>query len=107
MKSNNKSLNRNYTALDLELYCQNRFYGPLVVAFNHCRPPYYLDSFEMANLNLIQQINISNQIKNSKDDKVLECLLEAPVLKENLNQIYKTMEALTFYMFRYKSCWCP
>lgn len=26
---------------------------------------------------------------------------------ENLNMIFKTMEGFTFYMFKYKSSWCP
>ena len=38
---------------------------------------------------------------------VIDSLLEPPALNENLNTIYKTLEAFTFYMFRYKSCWCP
>lgn len=57
MKSNAKSLSRNYTAAELELYCQNRFYGPLIVAFNLSRPPYYLDGFSLSNLQLIQSMN--------------------------------------------------
>ena len=42
-----------------------------------------------------------------KDDLVLECLLGAKPFNENLNLIYKTLEVFTFYMFRYKSSWCP
>ena len=34
MKSNEKTLTRNYNAQELELFCHNRFYGPLVVAYN-------------------------------------------------------------------------
>lgn len=34
MKSNEKTLTRNYNAQELELFCHNRFYGPLVVATN-------------------------------------------------------------------------
>ena len=34
MKSSEKALSRNYNAQELELFCHNRFYGPLVVAYN-------------------------------------------------------------------------
>ena len=34
MKSTEKTLTRNYNAQELELFCHNRFYGPLVVALN-------------------------------------------------------------------------
>jgi hypothetical protein len=34
MKSTEKALSRNYNAQELELFCHNRFYGPLVVAYN-------------------------------------------------------------------------
>ena len=34
MKSSEKALTRNYNAQELELFCHNRFYGPLVVAYN-------------------------------------------------------------------------
>lgn len=37
MKSDEKTLTRNYNAEQLELFCHNRFYGPLVVAFNASR----------------------------------------------------------------------
>ena len=56
-KSNNKALPRNYNALDLELFCSNRFYGPLVVAFNINKPPFYLMSFSMTEANLIKEKN--------------------------------------------------
>ena len=52
-------------------------------------------------------MNQSCQNKNTKDDFVLDCLLEAVPLGEDLNAIYKSLETFTFYMFRYKSCWCP
>jgi hypothetical protein len=50
MKSNAKALSKNYNATDLELFCQNRFYGPLVVAFNLNKPPFYLMSFSKKEL---------------------------------------------------------
>lgn len=37
MKSEEKTLTRNFNAHELELFCHNRFYGPLVVAFNNAR----------------------------------------------------------------------
>lgn len=107
MKSNAKSLSRNYNAQDLELYCQNRFYGPLIVAFNMNKPPYYLTNFEFEHLEEIKMLNNNFEQKTVKDDLVVDALLSAIPLNENLNMIYKTLEVFTFYMFRYKSCWCP
>jgi hypothetical protein len=46
MKSNNKAISRNYNATALELFCSNRFYGPLVVALNLNKPPHYLLDFD-------------------------------------------------------------
>ena len=55
----------------------------------------------------IEKLNQAINAKSIKDDFVLDCLLNAAPLKENLSTIYKTMEVFTFYMFRYKSAWCP
>ena len=107
MKSNSKSLSRNYNAENLELFCQNRFYGPLIVAYNLNRHPYYLHSFALDDLAQIATTNKELHNKCVKDDMVLECLLHAPHLNDNLNSIFKRMEPFTFYMFKYKSCWCP
>jgi hypothetical protein len=107
MKSTAKALQRNYNAVELELYCQNRFYGPLVVALNTSRPPYYLSDFSMATLMKIEDMNRSLHNRNIKDDFVLDCLLKAPELNLDLRAMHKTMDLLTFYMYRYKSSWCP
>ena len=45
MKSSEKTLSRNFNAQELELFCHNRFYGPLVVAYNLNKPPYFLMNF--------------------------------------------------------------
>jgi hypothetical protein len=39
IKSNTKGLKLNYNAEQLELYCQTRFYGPLVVALHEKQDP--------------------------------------------------------------------
>ena len=57
MKSNSKALSRNYNAEELELLCQNRFYGPIVVALNVDKPPFYITSFTSADYRLIQTVN--------------------------------------------------
>jgi hypothetical protein len=57
MKSSEKALTRNYNAQELELFCHNRFYGPLVVAYNHNKHPYYLVSFSLSDLTNIEVIN--------------------------------------------------
>jgi len=107
MKSNQKAISRNFTAPQLELYCSNRFYGPLVVALNLSKPPNYLMDFNLQTYGDLEKINLKLNAKSIKDDFVLDCLLNAKPFNENLNMIYKTLEVFTFYMFRYKSCWCP
>jgi len=57
MKSSEKALTRNYNAQELELFCHNRFYGPLVVAYNLNKHPYYLVNFTLTDLLNIEQIN--------------------------------------------------
>ena len=57
MKSSEKTLTRNYNAQELELFCHNRFYGPLVVALNQNKAPYQLNSFTLSDLNLIEVMN--------------------------------------------------
>jgi hypothetical protein len=63
--------------------------------------------FTLTTYQQIEKLNQKANAKSIKDDFVLESLLEAKPFKENLNMIYKTLEVFTFYMFRYKSCWCP
>jgi hypothetical protein len=75
MKSSEKALTRNYNAQELELFCHNRFYGPLVVAYNLNKHPYYLVSFSLTDLTNIEVINKNFQNKSIKDDYVPECLL--------------------------------
>jgi len=50
MKTNEKKLNQNYNARELELFCHNRFYGPLIVAHNLNKAPFPLVSFSQADL---------------------------------------------------------
>jgi hypothetical protein len=57
MKSSEKALNRNYNAQELELFCHNRFYGTLVVAYNYNKAPYYLINFTISDLLNIETIN--------------------------------------------------
>ena len=45
--------------------------------------------------------------KNKKDDHVIECLLNEPAFNENLKELYQKMESFTFYMYKYKTSWCP
>ena len=70
MKSSEKTLTRNYNAQELELFCHNRFYGPLVVALNQNKAPYQLNSFTLSDLNLIEVMNRNFQNKSIKDDFV-------------------------------------
>jgi hypothetical protein len=57
MKSSEKALTRNYNAQELELFCHNRFYGPLVVAYNLNKQPYFLCDFGLNDLANIEAIN--------------------------------------------------
>lgn len=50
MKTNEKKLTRNYNAQELELFCHNRFYGPLIVAHNLNKAPFPLVSFSLSDL---------------------------------------------------------
>jgi hypothetical protein len=84
MKSDEKTLTRNYNAEQLELFCHNRFYGPLVVAFNSSRQPYEMSSFRLRDLKTISEINLNFQNKSIKDDFVPECLLSCIFLNYNL-----------------------
>jgi len=76
MKTTEKKLTRNYNAQELELFCHNRFYGPLIVAHNLNKAPFPLVSFTLADLQNIETINRNIQNKSIKDDFVPSCLLE-------------------------------
>lgn len=107
IKSTSHALQKNFNTTELELYCQNRFYGPIVVALNTNKLPYYLTDFNLGTLYQIERINKKLQSKNIKDDFVLDCLLKAPELNQNLRRMKEKMNPLTFYMYRYKTSWCP
>jgi len=57
MKSEEKTLPRNFNAQELELFSHNRFYGPLVIAYNIAKPPFDLLSFKLKDLETIKEIN--------------------------------------------------
>ncbi len=109
MKSSDKSLLRNYNASELEMFCHNRFYGPLVVAYNWKQPPYYLMSFPIMELSCIEQINRNSSFRSMKDDNVPSCLLDFPGLNCDLDTCHlnESVSTMTFYMFKYKTAWCP
>jgi len=65
MKSPEKALARNYNAEQLELFCHNRFYGPLVVAYNFNKTPFHLFNFSLADLSNIENINRNFQNKSN------------------------------------------
>lgn len=84
MKSDEKTLSRNYNAEQLELFCHNRFYGPLIVAFNSSKQPYELSNFRLNDLQTIANINLNFQNKSIKDDFVPDCLVNCAYLNYNL-----------------------
>jgi hypothetical protein len=57
MKSYSKRLARNYNADEFDVLCQNRFYGPIVVALNHSQPPFSLFSFTLEDFELVKEAN--------------------------------------------------
>ena len=63
-------------------------------------------SIEISKTKVITFLQINLGIK---DDFVPECLLEFQPLRQDLEKIYKDgcYEVFTFYMFKYKSSWCP
>ena len=42
-----------------------------------------------------------------KDDYVPDCLVNFAPLQSNLEQEYSKMDVFTFFMFKYKTSWCP
>lgn len=52
-------------------------------------------------------MNRNFQNKSIKDDFVPKCLLNFNYLNKKLNQIYAKEERYIFYMFYYKTSWCP
>lgn len=91
----------------MELFCHNRFYGPLIVAYNANKAPYYLVDFTLHDLENIEQINLNFQNKSIKDDYVPDCLSDFPFLQVDLRRVFREVEQYTFYMFKYKTAWCP
>ena len=85
MKSSEKALKKNSNASELELFCHNRFYGPLIVAQNFNKHPYSLANFGLKDLKNIAVMNKNFQNKSKtfsswknlgiKDDNVPNCLL--------------------------------
>ena len=107
MKTNEKKLNRNFNAQELELFCHNRFYGPLIVAHNLNKAPFPLVSFSTADLKNIESINRNIQNKSIKDDFVPQCLMDHRLLNQNLTQLLEQEDRYAFFMFNYKTSWCP
>jgi hypothetical protein len=42
-----------------------------------------------------------------KDDYVPDCLLDFQFLQSDLRKVFREVEMYTFYMFKYKTSWCP
>jgi len=42
-----------------------------------------------------------------KDDTIPECLEKCPSLNADLEAVYDEMDPFSFYMFKYKTAWCP
>ena len=78
-----------------------------MVALNQNKAPYQLISFTLADLQLIETMNKNFQNKSIKDDFVPKCLLQFSYLNKRLTEIYAKEERYVFYMFFYKTSWCP
>ncbi len=112
---------RNPNAQTLELFCGTHFYGPLVIAFNLTDAPYALNHFIPSYLERIKELNLlkgkhysqkTNSPKNTNlsafkiENKIKTCPLEREI-SPNLENYLKTLEYEVFYMYRFKTIYCP
>lgn len=105
LKSEGIKFPRNPNCHILELFCTTYFYGPLVVAVNSIEKPYALDSFTLENLELLKEDNQkTHRVYPPPYDK------SYPHLQVNLTPENQTTEkpySEAFYMFTYKTTYCP
>ena len=114
---------RNPNAHPFEQFCGNPFYGPMVVALNANKEPYSLSSFPKEHIAEIVAVNVRenrrvptmhevskgpNQKKPHKGLAVLHRgteLTRAETL--NLDEIKRKETAEEFFMYYYKTTFCP
>ena len=99
------------------MYCEKKFYGPLVVSFNSTESPYILQDFTSSDLERLTELNSNYKRKSPKpiserelkplvhweteDDEFLKRdSMTLELLKENLQK-------QNFYQFRFKTQECP
>jgi hypothetical protein len=125
---------RNPNSHALELYCGTHFYGPLVVGFNKTIAPYALQDFIPSYLEKIKEFNLTDQKsyptpltpqsnfslqqtqatgkifytynKQVLENKKFDITLEGEICL-NLENYLKTLEPEVFYMYRFKTKYCP
>ena len=84
------------------------------------KQPYHLSDFTLEDLSNVEAINLNFQNKSKKaslylitsllgikDDHVPDCLLQFDYLQCDLYKAYKDCGPYAFYMFKYKTAWCP
>ncbi len=110
---------RNPNALSLEQFCGTQFFGTLVVALSLINSPYSLCSFGMSDMQILT--NINRLRGNSKPAAMVAAPLTAPTsatvfpsppasqpaVRPVLERCFYEMSAGTFFMYRYKTLYCP
>ena len=115
LKSHMKS-KRNPNALPLEQFCSTQFFGPLVVSLSLMEPPYSLYSFKISDIQILENINRlrgNNKPGPMPAPKTPIKPQSSSLIKtdsssvSNLEKSYCEMTAETFFMYRFKTEYCP
>ena len=121
LKSEGKS-RRNPNALPIEQFCGTQFFGPLVVSLNMTVSPYSLHNFKLTDLQILENINRLKGNNRPTPMAITKTTTttsssvpkdkESPKKKEvtdssALNDTFYEMDGNTFYMYRFKTVYCP
>ena len=112
LRSDGYKFPRNNNAHPLELYCSAYFFGPLVIAMNSRERSYILESFDLQKLELIKNINEKlhknypppNFNTNSENHNTIDDCLD---IEGRISDELKGQEKDLFYMYKYKTAYCP
>ncbi len=113
---------RNPNALPLEQFCGTQFFGTLVVSLSLIGSPYSLCTFRQSDMQILTNINrlrgntkpaamvlpsspAPDQVQPQSVPQPLQSVVPTvhPVLEENFYE----MASDTFFMYRYKTLYCP
>ena len=106
---------RNPNALPLEQFCATQFFGTLVVALSLTVTPYSICNFRLSDLQILA--NINRLRGNNKPAPMLLPITPtlppaqpqnlSPAPKPVLEESFYEMANDTFFMYRYKTLYCP